>query len=155
MSSVEGRLAPHSTARVAAVKEVVASSTLHGDEDTYGAQFLLDGLVDTCWNSDGGAAQTLTFTLAECATLSALELVFQGGFVGQDMLVEGCPAAGGGGAPPLALGRFQPEDSNSSQTFALDAAAGPVRSVTVAFHGSTDFYGRVVLYSAAFRLHQD
>ena len=158
------------------IEHASASSVLGGDEDAYGALNVLDGREDTCWNSDGGAAQALTLTLARASAVAALELVFQGGFVGQEMRVRGRvaaggAAAGGGGAaacsacsagaqegPGIAgaacaceaeLGRFQPLDANEPQRFALlPCAAGPVRELRVAFAGSTDFYGRVVVYAA-------
>ncbi len=157
-----------------------ASSTLHGDEDTYGALHVLDGREDTCWNSDGGSSQELVLTLARASAVRALELVFQGGFAGQDMRVEGAPApgaggvgggaagggadgdgaaAGGGGgsgsgegaaeaATWVELGRFQPLDGNEPQRFALAPCAGAVQRVRLRFTGSTDFYGRVVIYAA-------
>ena len=146
-----------------------ASSTLGGDEEVYGAGNVADGREDTCWNSDGGAQQALVLTLAaRAASVAALELVFQGGFVGQDMRVAGradacssseCGSGGSGdaaaaacacvcaGATEAELGRFQPQDANEPQRFAL-ARAGPVRELRVSFTGSTDFYGRVVVYAA-------
>ena len=145
-----------------------ASSTLGGDEEAYGAGNVADGREDTCWNSDGGAAQALVLTLAaRAASVAALELVFQGGFVGQEMRVAGradacssseCSSGGGDAAAAACacagaalaeaeLGRFQPLDANEPQRFAL-ARAGPVRELRVSFTGSTDFYGRVVVYAA-------
>ena len=135
------------------IADCSASSILNGDEESFGAANMLDGADDTCWNSDGGEHQVLTLTLqAPCAALRALELVFQGGFVGQDMRVAGLPGAEGAGegaeASAAELGRFQPQDCNERQRFALAPSAFPVHRVRVSFTGSTDFYGRVVIYCA-------
>ncbi len=152
------------------IEHASASSVLGGDEETYGALNVLDGREDTCWNSDGGAAQALVLTLARASAVAALELVFQGGFVGQEMRVGGradgvaegaacsaCSAGGGAACPCEAeLGRFQPLDANEPQRFALlPCAAGPVRQLRVTFAGSTDFYGRVVVYAARVFTRQD
>lgn len=149
---------------------------MNDDEEIYGPQNVLDGREDTCWNSDGGAEQELLLTLAHASPVRALELVFQGGFVGQDMRVLGAaaglgeapgageaaprispaaaPGAGASSAPQppnaawVELGRFQPVDGNEPQRFALSPSAGPVQQVRLQFSNSTDFYGRVVMYAA-------
>ena len=130
--------------------EASASSVLHDDEEAFGAHFAIDGRADTLWNSAGGAAQRLSLRLAARARVRAVELVFQGGFVGQELEVTGSAAGSSGGAgaaaPPLLLGRFQPRDCNERQRFELGAPA-EVDEVALHFAGSTDFYGRIVLYS--------
>ena len=119
-----------------------ASSTLQGNEEEYGCANMFDGRADTCWNSDGGGGgQWLELSLAApVASLAAVELVFQGGFVGQGMAV-----GAGGGAEPA--GRFQPRDVNEPQRFALPAPLRGVDRLRISFEGSTDFYGRVTIYS--------
>ena len=106
---------------------------------------MFDGRADTCWNSDGGGGgQWVELALAApVASLAALELVFQGGFVGQGMAVW----VGGGGAEPVA--RFQPRDGNEPQRFALPAPLRGVDRLRISFEGSTDFYGRVTIYQLA------
>jgi hypothetical protein len=76
---------------------------------------------------------------APAASLDALEVVFQGGFAGQGMAVWG-----GGAAQPAA--RFQPRDCNEAQRFELPAPLRGVDRLRITFDGSTDFYGRVIIY---------
>ncbi|XP_037092398.1 nuclear receptor 2C2-associated protein-like isoform X7 [Pollicipes pollicipes] len=70
-----------------------------------------------------------------------LRLQFQGGFVGADCWLEAGPA-------PDQLHRlhaFYPDNINRLQTFDVDCPH-PVTHVKVVFNGSTDFFGRVVVY---------
>jgi len=121
-----------------------ASSTLQGNEEEYGCANMFDGRAETCWNSDGGSGgQWVEMMLAPpAASLAAVELVFQGGFVGQGMAVWA--GGGGGGAEPVA--RFQPRDGNEAQRFVLPAPLRSVGTLRISFEGSTDFYGRVTIY---------
>ena len=122
-----------------------ASSTLNEDEDTYGAQHCIDQEALTCWNSDGGSPQQLTLQLAAAATVAAVELTFQGGFVGQAMQLATCSP---GSAEWSAAGSFEPEDCNVAQLFQLPQQRSGVLQLRITFGGSTDFYGRVTIYKA-------
>ena len=128
------------------VSHCFASSTLNGDEDTFGVQFVIDGREDTCWNSDGSAESTLQFTLSHCSAVGAVEIIFQGGFVGKEMRISGFATEACGGVPQL-LGAFQPEDCNERQRFSLPAGGPLVKVLQLYFSGSSDFYGRIVIYA--------
>jgi len=126
------------------VKGVEASSILNNDEDSYGPHHMLDLSPDTCWNSEGAPHHTLLFTFPQAASVSRIELTFQGGFAGRGMRV-GC---GDLDSDEDAL--FEPDDVNESQLFILPSPLTTVPSIRVSFQGSSDFYGRLVIYSARF-----
>jgi len=56
---------------------------LNRDGNQYGKQHLLDSSEETCWNSDSGSPQFILFSFPQPVILSQLEIMFQGGFVGQ------------------------------------------------------------------------
>ncbi len=134
------------------VASASASSTLDGDEDAHGPLALLRGGADECWRSGGGGGAWLALRFASPVALRALELAFAGGFVGTPLGVDVAAAADADGADAAGwarVGAFAPTDSNEPQRFDLPAAARGVRAVRLVFAGSSDFYGRVVLYRAA------
>jgi hypothetical protein len=76
-------------------------------------------------------------------------MTFQGGFVGQDALVEtGCLSSTS--LQPLVT-IYGLMDNNDRQSFSLapcdGTAAKPCRYMKISFPSSTDFYGRVTVYS--------
>mmetsp|Transcript_33715 Transcript_33715/g.88631 ORF Transcript_33715/g.88631 Transcript_33715/m.88631 type:complete len:105 (+) Transcript_33715:87-401(+) len=97
--------------------------------------------------------------------------MFQGGFAGKECEFYGVVSAGhqteaaaaaaegaaGGAAPDeteavdvppclVKLGDFLPEDSSTLQEFAIECTT-PITQLKLAFNSSTDFYGRVTVYS--------
>lgn len=130
------------------VASVVASSVLGDDEESFGVQRMFDGINDTCWNSDQGSPQTLTFKFKRPVDVTTVDITFQGGFVGQSMDVEAAMPD----APFRFAGHFEPEDENEEQRFSLlnkgipDNGKG-VSDLRVVFNKSTDFYGRVTIYA--------
>ena len=72
------------------VSAVRVSSVLNGAVSEYGKAHLLDGSPDTCWNSEQGSPQSVQLSFDRTVAVCALELTFQGGFVGQ---VNHCHAA--------------------------------------------------------------
>lgn len=127
------------------VKHVEASSVLNGDLGLYGPHHMLEE-SETCWNSDGAPNHSLCFDFwGPRATVTAVEFVFQEGFVGQNMTIEsdGCEKTS---LPEAAY--FQPKDTNEPQLFSFSLSLTSRESVRVSFKGSTDFYGRIVVYSA-------
>jgi len=119
----------------------MVSSVLNRDVKQFGKQHLTDGDEETCWNSHQGSPQYICARLAAPCRPSQLLLQFQGGFVGADCRLEA------GSAPDQLhlLLPFYPENSNGVQRFAVECPE-PVTHVKVVFGGSTDFFGRVVVY---------
>jgi hypothetical protein len=104
---------------------------------------MFDGEADTCWNSDQGSTQSLTIDFEGLVSVESIQIMFQGGFVGQDGII----AIGNDlqsfeeiGAMPFI------DDSNDLQTFPT-AESKSGRYMRVTFNGSTDFYGRVTIYN--------
>jgi hypothetical protein len=140
---------------------VRASSTLQRNARLYGPALMFDGGAESCWNSDSGSPQWLEVTLAApAAALTALELTFQGGFVGQDCDVFVAGDGEGGGQAWVHALHFEPDDVNAPQRFAVPPPSRPsggkdapppagVARVRLVFGRSTDFYGRVTVYRLA------
>jgi len=121
-----------------------ASSTLQRNTKLYGAANAVDGDRDTCWNSDPGRPQWIEVTLPAAATVTRLVLSFQGGFVGVGGQVA---VSAGAGAPLVPVAAIEPDDAGGEQAFAIVPPAVGVTTLRVSFANSTDFYGRVTLYS--------
>ncbi|TPX39169.1 hypothetical protein SeLEV6574_g07397 [Synchytrium endobioticum] len=68
------------SAAIASVTKIRASSTLHKDIKNYGPKNMIDGNVDTCWNSDVGTPQWIQVHFESDVRVSALVFTFQGGF---------------------------------------------------------------------------
>ncbi len=123
------------------------SSVLNRNVKEFGKKHLFDGKEDTCWNSEQGSPQWVhvVFDGGDARTVSEIELVFQGGFVGKACSLE-VSKEGDINAELAKCLDFYPEDTNKPQIFKLDR---PVlaRSVRVVFSDSTDFFGRITLYS--------
>ena len=136
------------------IEHVQASSVLNGDDESYGSHNMLDSNPDTCWNSEGLPEHTLRFFLSCPTRVASLELTFQAGFVGRNMRV-GSETGGEGAingstteAKADELACFEPEETNEPQLFRLPTALVDATVICVNFCGSTDFYGRIVIYSA-------
>ncbi|KAJ2312347.1 Nuclear receptor 2C2-associated protein [Coemansia sp. RSA 2705] len=122
------------------------SSVLNRDVTSLGKQNLFDGNVETCWNSEQGTPQHILVEFAQPVYLRELHVQFQGGFAGSktrlidvDCKRDICPLF------------F--EDNNALQTAKLPAAKQNVarRRIKLQFVSSTDFYGRIIVYSLDFR----
>ncbi|XP_037092382.1 nuclear receptor 2C2-associated protein-like isoform X2 [Pollicipes pollicipes] len=121
--------------------KIAVSSVLNRDVKQFGKQHLTDDDDETCWNSHQGTPQYIGARLSAPHRPRQLRLQFQGGFVGADCWLEAGPA-------PDQLHRlhaFYPDNINRLQTFDVDCPH-PVTHVKVVFNGSTDFFGRVVVY---------
>lgn len=113
---------------------------------------MFDGCPETCWNSDQGASQYILLDFLEPNTSFAmLRFTFQGGFVGQDAVVEVGESLD---TLTTVTTLHHIKDNNDTQEFPLcpsDATAEYVsakgRYLKVTFSSSTDFYGRVTIYS--------
>ena len=103
---------------------------------------MFDGNDDTCWSSDQGSSQFVLINFRRNVNVSELRLMFQGGFVGQDAVIEI-------GSSPNELNRLMKleliNDSNDMQVFPL--ITDEICSIMkITFESSTDFYGRITLY---------
>ncbi|KAF4518828.1 hypothetical protein B566_EDAN008157 [Ephemera danica] len=92
------------------------SSVLNRNAKEYGKQFLFDDKEDTCWNSEQ----------------------FQGGFVGQDCVLQACSL----NETLQPVQSIYPEDVNAMQTFSLD-------NVIETSHLRINFVGRLPKVGAA------
>lgn len=127
---------------------MTASSILRRNAKQFApSNVLLDD--DSCWNSDPGSPQWIELRLGARSTVSAVSLAFQGGFVGRRCVLEADVSPDGASAPEwVSVLAFSPEDVNDVQRFAVPAASQvPCRAVRITFATSSDFYGRVTLYS--------
>jgi len=126
--------------------EIRVSSVLNKNTREFGKKHLFDGKEDTCWNSDPGRPQWIRLAFADKVTLAAIEVTFQGGFAGKEcqlLLVDEEQAQ------TQVCHTFYPEDSNKLQTFSLpEPRLG--QTFIVRFVDSTDFFGRVTVYSLKF-----
>ncbi|KAJ3415155.1 Nuclear receptor 2C2-associated protein [Chytridiales sp. JEL 0842] len=121
------------------------SSVLNKDSKSFGRQFLTDGDEETCWNSEQGTPQWISIEFPEAVIPLELQIMFQGGFVGQDCQILGSTDGNEWGV----LNEFYPEDINSRQTFRVfrdEKERKEVKGLKIMFGGSTDTYGRVVVY---------
>lgn len=89
-----------------------------------------------------GTPQHIALLLNPAVTVSALSIQFQGGFAGKDCTIA-LEAADG---RPLHSESFYPDDINAKQLFQLQAPVEQVSKVRVLFKGSTDFFGRIIVY---------
>jgi len=122
---------------------VRVSSVLNRDQKNYGKQCLFDGKEDTCWNSDQGAPQWVSFNFKTPVIASDIRIQFQGGFAGQECWLE----ADLSDSPDLIrLLTFYPEDTNSLQEFHIPEHKHRSKSMRLMFGSSTDLYGRVIIY---------
>jgi len=123
--------------------QVRVSSVLNKNVKDFGKKNLFDDRDDTCWNSDPGRPQWVKVTFEHPVTVAALEVTFQGGFAGKECCLK-CPDG-----KPVFEHAFYPEDTNKPQRFVLpEAATGQI--FVVQFSDSTDFFGRITLYSLKF-----
>lgn len=125
-----------------------ASSTLDDDDDSCGPLALLAAGDDACWRSGGGGSQWLSLHFAAPVVVRALELVFQGGFVGTPLDVDADAEEGGAAGDEgwARVASFATADSNDAQRFELPAVVRGVRALRLGFPASTDFFGRVIVY---------
>ncbi|XP_075258142.1 nuclear receptor 2C2-associated protein-like [Convolutriloba macropyga] len=123
------------------VERVGVSSVLNKSTSCYGKQFLLDGLKETCWNSDSGHKQWISLTFSEPVCISRLEIQFQGGFSGKDTSTFVLLGDSTDRIP------IHPKDDNSLQIFTMSLREQFCEKLKIVFEGSTDFYGRVIVYT--------
>ncbi|KAI7868751.1 galactose-binding domain-like protein [Spinellus fusiger] len=120
------------------------SSVLNRDNASFGKQHLLDGSEETCWNSEQGLPQNILLDFGSPVLAYTMALTFQGGFVGKTCVVFASTAQSPNDYS-INMGRFYPEDINSTQSFDL-MSSGSIQRLKIVFEESTDFYGRITVY---------
>ncbi|XP_051930860.1 nuclear receptor 2C2-associated protein [Hippocampus zosterae] len=118
------------------------SSVLNRDVKQFGKKFMFDSNEETCWNSDQGDCQWLILDFPQSVNVSELKVQFQGGFSAKTCRLEGCSGDG----DFTVISHFYPEDNNSLQCFPIQEAAA-VDRVKITFEKSTDFFGRIIVYT--------
>ncbi|KAI8844127.1 galactose-binding domain-like protein [Chytriomyces cf. hyalinus JEL632] len=127
--------------------KIKVSSTLNKDSKSFGKQYLTDGDLETCWNSDQGTSQWIISEFPRSVCPSQVVLMFQGGFSSSQVLVYGAPTPLASASPDWTqLTHLYPEDSNNVQTFDLASSVTNVRSLKFVFTECSDTYGRIVVY---------
>ncbi|KAM4629735.1 nuclear receptor 2C2-associated protein [Polymixia lowei] len=118
------------------------SSVLNRDVKQFGKKYMFDCNEETCWNSDQGDFQWVILEFPQPVKVSEVKVQFQGGFSGKTCRLEGCPKDG----DFTMIGHFYPEDNNSLQIFPIQEAP-EVQKLKIVFENSTDFFGRIIVYS--------
>ncbi|XP_017556857.1 nuclear receptor 2C2-associated protein [Pygocentrus nattereri] len=118
------------------------SSVLNRDVKQFGKKFMFDSNEETCWNSDQGDQQWVLLEFPVLVKVSELRLQFQGGFSGKSCKLEGCSKE----ANLEHIVDFYPEDNNSLQSFPIQDAP-LMQKLKIVFESSTDFFGRIIVYS--------
>ncbi|KAJ3034183.1 Nuclear receptor 2C2-associated protein, partial [Rhizophlyctis rosea] len=96
-----------------------------------------------------GTPQWILIDLLTPSPLTTLTLMFQGGFAGKDCDLLAVPSTATSDDEWRHVLSFYPEDNNQRQVFSVpeDVREERWRKLRVVFKGSTDFYGRVVVYA--------
>lgn len=126
---------PRTTCRV--------SSVLDRNKTLYGAEHMLSTDVTTCWNSAQGSPQQILLQFQRSVHIARVAIMFQGGFVGQDVVVHAKHRVSEQWEPVVDCD-IDPADANDLQEFACVALS--VTALRISFQRSTDFYGRVIIY---------
>uniref|UniRef100_A0A3B4AKG7 Nuclear receptor 2C2-associated protein n=1 Tax=Periophthalmus magnuspinnatus TaxID=409849 RepID=A0A3B4AKG7_9GOBI len=109
------------------------SSVLNRDVKQYGKKYMFDSSEETCWNSDQGEYQWVSLEFPQSVKITEIKLQFQGGFAAKSCRLEGSHMDG-----EVKISQFYPEDDNSLQISFF---------IKIIFENSTDFFGRVIVYS--------
>lgn len=126
---------PRTTCRV--------SSVLDRNKKLYGADNMLTTDVTTCWNSAQGSPQQILLQFQRSVDVETLDIMFQGGFVGQDVQVHVKNVSTEQWEQLTDLD-VDPDDANEMQVFPCKVAQ--INALRITFSRSTDFYGRVIIY---------
>uniref|UniRef100_A0A8C6T701 Nuclear receptor 2C2-associated protein n=1 Tax=Neogobius melanostomus TaxID=47308 RepID=A0A8C6T701_9GOBI len=100
---------------------------------------------ETCWNSDQGEYQWVSLQFPQPVKISEIKFQFQGGFAAKACRLEGSLQDG----EFKGISQFYPEDDNSLQiSFWISSLEAPVvDKVKIIFENSTDFFGRIIVYT--------
>ncbi|GLE05736.1 hypothetical protein PINS_up014784 [Pythium insidiosum] len=118
------------------------SSVLDRNKTLYGGDHMLSSDATTCWNSAQGSPQQVQLQFQRLVHVRQLQLMFQGGFVGQDVELRVRRQDVWTVVSDIDI---DPEDSNAMQSFDC-GQLDDVDALRLTFKRSTDFYGRVIIY---------
>ncbi|KAF9358150.1 Nuclear receptor 2C2-associated protein [Mortierella sp. NVP85] len=132
---------------------IKVSSVLNRETALYGKQFLTDDSNETCWNSEPGSSQFIVVDFGRMVEITALQLMFQGGFVGKTCQLFVMTEEG----KMVETMAFYPEDINPLQIcihflecLTIISSNKTQRQSTsrikIFFESSTDFFGRITVY---------
>ena len=143
-----------------------ASSTWKHDTRKFGPLNALNNNTEDAWKSaqsEEGSDPLAYFEIDfhRPVHVNEVRIQFQGGFVGMDCIVYQKCGTGGDSSTPSSEDKdweecedlfIDPIDSNEVQTFASeeeenDKGSGKCSALRIEFGRSTDFYGRIVIYS--------
>ncbi|ETW07280.1 hypothetical protein H310_01839 [Aphanomyces invadans] len=127
------------------------SSILSRDHKANGAQHMFDGTDITCWTSDHGTPQHVLLTFHRIVHVRQVHVMFQGGFVGEDVRFLARTTESPVDFVPLPV-TVHFTDSNAMQ--AVDVSCDNATHLLVVFGRSSDFYGRVTIYKLAVWGHE-
>ncbi|KAF9951771.1 Nuclear receptor 2C2-associated protein [Mortierella alpina] len=111
---------------------IKVSSVLNRETALYGKQFLTDNSEETCWNSESGTPQFIVIDFGRKVQIEAIQLMFQGGFVGKTCQV-------------LAW-TDQAEFTDMMRFPVAEADRQATSRIKIVFESSTDFFGRITVY---------
>jgi hypothetical protein len=132
---------------------VRVSSILERNRKLYGGENMLSDDIMTCWNSAQGSPQQILLSFQRLVNLERLEMMFQGGFVGQNVLIQVRFQNQKEFQLVEEIKEFDPEDSNALQIFPCKVQK--IEAMKIIFQRSTDFYGRVILYRLNLLGHEE
>ena len=125
-----------------------SSSVLNRSAEFRTQNIFLDD--DSCWTSDSSEkGQWLLFDfLGKEVIVRRLVIMFQGGFVGQDGIIEIKDSKDGEAVAAINMEEIKRiEDSNELQQWEIpESLCRKGKFVKICFDSSTDFYGRVTIY---------
>ncbi|KAJ2456636.1 Nuclear receptor 2C2-associated protein [Coemansia sp. RSA 2424] len=127
------------------------SSVYSRNTASYGKQHLFDNNRETCWNSEQGTPQHIQVEFKVPVKLAAIRIQFQGGFAGKTTNLYDMALG------PKPICPLHPNDSNAVQVLALPELLQdtPRTRIKIQFLSSTDFFGRIIVYSLDFLGHTE
>lgn len=138
-------LFPLMTSLINSDTRIKVSSVLNRDNANFGKQYLVDGNEETCWNSEQGLPQHILIDFPNSVSISSVAITFQGGFAGKKCVLVGS-IENSPNDYNIEVSTVYPEDISSKQIFTFDPTEG-LKRLKIVFEESTDFYGRVTVYT--------
>ena len=139
-------------------------SSILDDDYQFDKSNLIDGKLETCWNSDEGEAQFIYCKFSQPVNISHFELTYQGGFGAKHLSVAvGVPipadiaqnaddddsdeeeATKTNKIGLKTVAEFASQDASSTQSFAF--SAGNVHAIKITMTDMADMFGRVIIYN--------
>jgi len=129
---------------------IKVSSVLNRNTRSYGKKFLSDGNDDTCWNSDKGEKQWISFVPEEPFPFHqgdsfSVKVQYQGGFCCATVKTHVTLTDG----TCVEFPTFHPKDINAMQTFSTASTQEgliQINSIRFTMEDTTDFFGRIIVY---------